>query len=148
MKILVPIKRVIDYTVKARISAATNIQTANVKHSMNPFDEIALEEALKIRTKDSSVIAVSIGGAQSANETLRTALAMGADRAIHVPVQDENRLEVQPLEIAKLIGEIVKREGVELVLMGKQAIDDDSGQTGQMVAGLLGWSQVWIYVLG
>ncbi len=139
MKILVPVKRVIDYNVKVRVKADNSgVELANVKMSMNPFDEIAVEEALRIREagKAEEVIVVSIGPAQ-AQETLRTGLAMGADRAILVKTDDE----VEPLAVAKILKEIVAQENPGLVLLGKQAIDDDCNQTGQMLAALLEWPQ-------
>ncbi|MFZ3322598.1 MAG: electron transfer flavoprotein subunit beta/FixA family protein [Usitatibacter sp.] len=139
MKILVPVKRVVDFNVKVRVKAdQTGVELANVKMSMNPFDEIAVEEALKIREsgKATEVIAVSAGGA-ACQETLRTALAMGADRAILV----EADVELQPLAVAKLLKAIVARESAGLVILGKQAIDDDANQTGQMLAALLDWPQ-------
>ncbi|KAJ3018649.1 hypothetical protein HKX48_002755 [Thoreauomyces humboldtii] len=138
LKLLVPVKRVIDYAVKVRVTGG-KIDT-NVKHSMNPFDEIAVEEAVRMREKKfaKEVIAVTIGPAKSA-ETLRTALAMGADRAIHVEVPENS--EVLPLQVAKLLKAIAEKEKPDVVFLGKQAIDDDSSQTGQMLAGLMGWSQ-------
>ena len=139
MKILVPVKRVIDYNVKVRVKADNSgVELANVKMSMNPFDEIAVEEALRIREAGNAeeVIVVSIGPAQ-AQETLRTALAMGADRAILVKTDDA----VEPLAIAKILKAIVEQENPGLVLLGKQAIDNDCNQTGQMLAALLGWPQ-------
>ncbi len=139
MKILVPVKRVIDYNVKVRVkSDNSGVELANVKMSMNPFDEIAIEEAIHIKEAGNAeeIIAVSIGPAQ-AQETLRTALAMGADRAILVKTDSE----VGPLPVAKILKAIVEQEGPEIVLMGKQAIDDDCNQTGQMLAALLGWGQ-------
>ena len=139
MKILVPVKRVIDYNVKPRIKAdGSGIDLANVKMSMNPFDEIAVEEAIRLKEKGvaTEVVAVSIGPAK-AQETLRTALAMGADRAILVQTDDE----VEPLAVAKILKQIAGEEEPGLVVLGKQAIDDDSNQTGQMLAALLGWSQ-------
>ncbi|PCI47788.1 MAG: electron transfer flavoprotein subunit beta, partial [Alphaproteobacteria bacterium] len=138
-KILVPVKRVIDYNVKVRVKADNSgVELANVKMSMNPFDEIAVEEALRIREAGNAeeVIVVSIGPAQ-AQETLRTALAMGADRAILVKTDDA----VEPLAIAKILKAIVEQENPGLVLLGKQAIDNDCNQTGQMLAALLGWPQ-------
>jgi electron transfer flavoprotein beta subunit len=135
MKILVPVKRVIDYNVKPRVKAdGTGVDLANVKMSMNPFDEIAVEEALRLREKGAAteVIAVSIGPAK-ATETLRTALAMGADRAILVQTDDE----VEPLAVAKILKGIADAEAPGLVILGKQAIDDDSNQTGQMLAALM-----------
>ena len=139
MKVLVPVKRVVDYNVKVRVKAdGTGVETANVKMSMNPFDEIAVEEAVRLKEKGmaSEVVAVSLGP-QGCQETLRTALAMGADRAIHVPSEDE----LQPLGVAKALAALCGREGPQLVIMGKQAIDDDANQTGQMLAALLGWPQ-------
>jgi electron transfer flavoprotein beta subunit len=139
MKILVPVKRVVDYNVKIRVkSDGSGVDLANVKMSMNPFDEIAIEEALRLREagKATEVIAVSIGAAKS-EETLRTALAMGADRAILVEVDGI----VEPLAVAKILKAIVGEENPDLVILGKQAIDDDANQTGQMLSALLGWSQ-------
>jgi electron transfer flavoprotein beta subunit len=139
MKVLVPIKRVVDYNVKIRVKPdQSGVDTANVKMSMNPFDEIAVEEAVRLKEKGvaTEVVAVTCGLAASA-ETLRTALAIGADRAILV----ESDADLQPLAVAKLLQAIVAREAPQLVLMGKQAIDDDANQTGQMLAALLGWPQ-------
>ena len=139
MKVLVPVKRVVDFNVKVRVKAdGSGVDIANVKMSMNPFDEIACEEAIRLKEggKATEVIAVSLGE-QRCQETLRTALAMGADRAILV----ETSVELQPLAVAKLLKAIVAREEPGLVLMGKQAIDDDSNQTPQMLAALLGWPQ-------
>jgi electron transfer flavoprotein beta subunit len=139
MKVLVAVKRVVDYNVKIRVKTdGSGVDIANVKMSMNPFDEIANEEAIRLREsgKASEVIAVSLGEAKC-QETLRTALAMGADRAIHV----ETDVELQPLAVAKLLRAIVEREQPGLIILGKQAIDDDSNQTGQMLAALLGWPQ-------
>ena len=139
MKVLVPVKRVIDYNVKIRVKAdQTGVETANVKMSMNPFDEIAVEEAVRLQEAGTAteIVAVSIGP-QQCQETIRTALAMGADRGILIQTDDE----VQPLAVAKLLKAIVDKESPELVILGKQAIDDDSNQTGQMLAALLGWSQ-------
>jgi electron transfer flavoprotein beta subunit len=139
MKIIVPVKRVVDFNVKVRVkSDQSGVELANVKMSMNPFDEIALEEALRIKEagKATEVIAVSAGLA-ACQETLRTALAMGADRAILV----ETDVELQPLAVAKLLKAIVAKEGAQLVILGKQAIDDDANQTGQMLAALLDWPQ-------
>jgi electron transfer flavoprotein beta subunit len=139
MKVLVAVKRVVDYNVKIRVKAdRSGVETANVKMSMNPFDEIAVEEAIRLREqgKASEVVAVSIGPAQS-QETIRTALAMGADRGIHVAAEGD----VQPLAVAKLLKAIIATEAPGLVILGKQAIDDDSNQTGQMLAALLGWPQ-------
>src|SRR6266571_2983322 len=139
MKILVAVKRVVDFNVKVRVRAdGSGVETANVKMSMNPFDEIGVEEAIRLKEAGiaSEIIAISLGIAQC-QETIRTALAMGADRGIHV-VTDA---ELQPLAVAKLIKAVVEKENPELVILGKQAIDDDCNQTGQMLAGLLGWSQ-------
>ncbi|KEQ07192.1 MULTISPECIES: electron transfer flavoprotein subunit beta/FixA family protein [Pseudorhizobium] len=139
MKILVPVKRVVDYNVKIRVKPdGTGVELANVKMSMNPFDEIAVEEALRLKEagKAEEVIVVSIGPAK-AEETLRTGLAMGADRAILV----ETDQPVEPLAVAKILKGIAEAEAPGLVIMGKQAIDDDSNQTGQMLAALLNWGQ-------
>ena len=139
MKILVPIKRVVDYNVKVRVKSDNSaVETANVKMSMNPFDEIAAEEAIKLKEAGAAeeVIAVSIGEAKS-EEVIRTAIAMGADRGILVTTD----AETQPLGVAKLLKAIVEQEGINLVIMGKQAIDDDYNQTGQMLAALLNWPQ-------
>ncbi len=141
MKILVPVKRVVDYNVKIRVKPdGTGIELANVKMSMNPFDEIAVEEAIRLKEKGvvTEIVAVSIGSAKS-QETLRTALAMGADRAILVETADGETVE--PLAVAKLLKAIVEAEKPGLVILGKQAIDDDCNQTGQMLAALLGWAQ-------
>ncbi|GLI23648.1 electron transfer flavoprotein beta subunit [Xanthobacter flavus] len=139
MKILVPVKRVVDYNVKVRVkSDGSGVELANVKMSMNPFDEIAVEEALRLKEagKATEVVAVSIGPAQ-ASETLRTALAMGADRGILVKTDGV----VEPLAVAKILKGVVGEEAPGLVILGKQAIDDDCNQTGQMLAALLGWPQ-------
>ncbi len=139
MKVLVPVKRVVDYNVKVRVkSDGSGVDIANVKMSMNPFDEIAVEEAVRLREKGvvTEVIAVSCGVTQC-TETLRTAMAIGADRAILV----ETDVELQPLAVAKLLKALVDKEGPQLVIMGKQAIDDDSNQTGQMLAALADWPQ-------
>ncbi len=139
MKVLVPVKRVVDYNVKVRVKAdGSGVETANVKMSMNPFDEIACEEAVRLKEAGvvTEIVAVSIGSPQ-AQETLRTALAIGADRAILV----ESAAEVQPLAVAKILKAIVQKESPQLLIFGKQAIDDDSNQTGQMLAALLGWAQ-------
>jgi electron transfer flavoprotein beta subunit len=139
MKLLVAVKRVIDYNVKVRVKAdETGVETANVKMSMNPFDEIAVEEAVRLLEAGTAteVVAVSMG-VQQCQETIRTSLAMGCDRGIHVKTDDE----LQPLAVAKLLAKIVEKEAPDVVILGKQAIDDDSNQTGQMLAGLLGWSQ-------
>jgi electron transfer flavoprotein beta subunit len=139
MKVLVPVKRVVDFNVKIRVKAdGSGVDLANVKMSMNPFDEIAVEEAIRLKEagKADEVVAVSIGPTQ-AQETLRTALAMGADRAILIKVDGT----VEPLAVAKLLKAVIEAEGPGLVILGKQAIDDDANQTGQMLAALLGWSQ-------
>jgi electron transfer flavoprotein beta subunit len=139
MKVLVAVKRVIDYNVKIRVKAdKTGVETANVKMSMNPFDEIGVEEAIRLKEAGvaTEVVAVSMGP-QAAQETIRTALAMGADRGILV----QTDAELQPLAVAKLLKAIVDKEQPQLIILGKQAIDDDCNQTGQMVAALLGWPQ-------
>ena len=139
MKVLVAVKRVVDYNVNIRVKAdGTGVETANVKMSMNPFDEIAVEQAVRLKESGQAaeVIAVSVGSSK-AQETLRTALAMGADRGVLI----ETDAEVEPLAVAKLLKAIVEKEGIDLVLVGKQAIDDDCNQTGQMLAALLGWAQ-------
>jgi electron transfer flavoprotein beta subunit len=139
MKVLVPVKRVVDYNVKVRVkSDGSGVDIANVKMSMNPFDEIAVEEAVRLKEKGvvTEVIAVSCGVAQC-QETLRTAMAIGADRAILV----ETDVELQPLAVAKLLKAIADREQPQLVILGKQAIDDDNNQTGQMLAAIAGWPQ-------
>ena len=139
MKVLVPVKRVLDYNVKPRVKAdGTGVDLANVKMSMNPFDEIAVEEAIRLKEKGvaSEIVVVSIGE-QKAQETLRTALAMGADRAIRIVAEDK----VEPLGVAKLLAKVAEAEQPGLVILGKQAIDDDNNQTGQMLAALLGWGQ-------
>ena len=139
MKALVAVKRVVDYNVKVRVKADhTGVETANVKMSMNPFDEIAVEEALRLREAGTveEVIAFS-AGVQQCQETIRTALAMGADRGVLV----QTDVELQPLAVAKLLKAVIQKEGPEIVIIGKQAIDDDCNQTGQMLAALLGWPQ-------
>lgn len=139
MKVLVPVKRVVDYNVKVRVkSDGSGVELANVKMSMNPFDEIAVEEALRLKEagKASEVVVVSIGPAQ-ASETIRTGLAMGADRGILVKAEGS----VEPLAVAKILKKVAEEEQPGLIILGKQAIDDDSNQTGQMLAALLGWSQ-------
>src|SRR4028118_2395692 len=139
MKLLVPVKRVLDYNVKPRVKAdGSGVDLANVKMSMNPFDEIAVEEAIRLKEKGAAteIVVVSIGPAK-AQETLRTALAMGADRAILVTSDQE----VEPLGVAKILQKIVAEEAPGMVILGKQAIDDDANQTGQMLAALLGWAQ-------
>jgi electron transfer flavoprotein beta subunit len=139
MKVLVAVKRVIDANVKVRVkSDGSGVETANVKMAMNPFDEIGVEEAIRLKEagKATEIVAVSLGVAQC-QETIRTALAMGADRGIHV----QTDAELQPLAVAKLLKAVVAKEAPQLVILGKQAIDDDCNQTGQMLAGLLGWPQ-------
>ncbi|WP_417601926.1 electron transfer flavoprotein subunit beta/FixA family protein [Pararhodobacter oceanensis] len=143
MKVLAPVKRVIDYNVKVRVKAdGSGVDLANVKMSMNPFDEIAVEEAIRLREKGvaTEVVAVSIGVKQS-QETLRTALAMGADRAILINAADDVHNDIEPLAVAKLLAAVVAEEEPGLVLCGKQAIDNDMNATGQMLAALLGWAQ-------
>jgi len=143
MKILVPVKRVIDYNVKVRVKAdGSGVDLANVKMSMNPFDEIAVEEAIRLKEKGlaEEVIVVSIGVKQS-QETLRTALAMGADRAILIEATADVQQDIEPLAVAKLLAAVVKEEAPGLVICGKQAIDNDMNATGQMLSALLGWSQ-------
>ena len=139
MKVLVPVKRVVDYNVKVRVKAdGTGVETANVKMSMNPFDEIAVEEAVRMKEAGTAteIVVVSVGPT-AAQETLRTALAMGADRGILV----QTDAETQPLAVAKALKALVEKEQPRIVLLGKQAIDDDCNQTGQMLAALLGWPQ-------
>ena len=139
MKILVPIKRVVDYHVKIKVkSDNSGVDLENVKMSMNPFDEIAVEEAVRLKEKKicNEITTISIGSAKS-EETLRTALAVGADNGILVETEED----IQPLEVAKILKEVIKKNSPDLVLMGKQAIDDDSNQTGQMLSALLGWPQ-------
>ena len=139
MKVLVPVKRVIDYNVKIRVKGdQTGVEIANVKMSMNPFDEISVEEAIRLKEAGTveEIIVVSIG-VQQCQETIRTALAMGADRGVHVKSDED----LEPLAVAKVLKALVDKEAPELVILGKQAIDDDSNQTGQMLAALLGWSQ-------
>ncbi|MEX0351373.1 MAG: electron transfer flavoprotein subunit beta/FixA family protein [Paracoccaceae bacterium] len=143
MKVLVPVKRVIDYNVKVRVKAdGSGVDLANVKMSMNPFDEIAVEEAIRLKEagKADEVVAVSIGVKQS-QETLRTALAMGADRAILVIAADDVHTDIEPLAVAKILAKVVEEEQPGIVLAGKQAIDNDMNATGQMLSALLGWSQ-------
>ncbi|KAI0852973.1 electron transfer flavoprotein, beta subunit [Daldinia vernicosa] len=145
LRILVPVKRVIDYAVKPRVNKAqTGVETAGVKHSMNPFDELSVEESVRIREKKSAPggvedICVISAGPPKAADVLRTAMAMGADRGIHVDVKEGEDLE--PLSVAKLLKAVVDKEKSNLVILGKQSIDDDAAQTGQMLAGLLGWPQ-------
>ena len=139
MKILVPVKRVVDYNVKVRVkSDGSGVDIANVKMSMNPFDEIAVEEAIRLKEKGkvTEIVVVSVGPAQAA-ETIRTGLAMGADRGILVKAEGT----IEPLAVAKILKALVEKESPQLVIMGKQAIDDDCNQTGQMLAALLGWPQ-------
>ncbi len=143
MKILVPVKRVIDYNVKVRVKAdGSGVDLANVKMSMNPFDEIAVEEAIRLKEagKAEEVVVVSIGVKQ-AQETLRTALAMGADRAILIVAADDVHTDIEPLAVAKLLAKVVAEESPGLVICGKQAIDNDLNATGQMLAALMGWAQ-------
>ena len=143
MKVLVPVKRVIDYNVKARVKAdGSGVDLSNVKMSMNPFDEIAVEEAIRLKEKGvaSEIVVVSIGVKQAA-ETIRTALAMGADRGILVVAADDVHRDIEPLAVAKLLKAIIAEEAPQLVIMGKQAIDNDMNATGQMLAALLGWAQ-------
>lgn len=139
MKILVPVKRVVDYNVKVRVKAdGSGVETANVKMSMNPFDEIAVEEAVRLKEKGvaEEVVVVSMGVSQC-QETIRTALAMGGDRGILVETSDE----LEPLAVAKLLKALAEKESPDMVILGKQAIDDDANQTGQMFAALMGWGQ-------
>ncbi len=139
MKVLVAVKRVIDPNVKVRVKAdQSGVETANVKMAMNPFDEIGVEEAIRMREagKATEIVAVSIGP-QTVQETIRTALAMGADRGLHVATD----LDIQPLAAAKLLKAVIDKEQPQVVILGKQAVDNDNAQTGQMLAGLLGWSQ-------
>ena len=139
MKLLVPVKRVVDYNVKVRVKPdGTGVETANVKMSMNPFDEIAVEEAVRLKEKGvaTEIVAISVGPTQ-AQEQIRTALAMGADRGILVETADA----VEPIAVAKILKAIVDKEGPQIVILGKQAIDDDMNATGQMLAALLGWGQ-------
>ena len=143
MKVLVPVKRVIDYNVKVRVEAdGSGVDLANVKMSMNPFDEIAVEEAIRLKEagKVEEIIVVSIG-VEKCQETLRTGLAMGADRAILVKASDDVHNDIEPLAVAKILEAVVKQENPGLVLCGKQAIDNDLNATGQMLAALMGWSQ-------
>src|SRR6188508_282014 len=139
MKVLVPVKRVVDYNIKIRVRAdGTGVETANVKMSMNPFDEIAVEEAVRLKEAGAATEIVVVScGVQACQETLRTALAIGADRAILV----QTDAELQPLAVAKLLKAVADKEKPNLVILGKQAIDDDSNQTGQMLAALLQWPQ-------
>ena len=139
MKVLVPVKRVIDYNVKVRVKAdGSGVDLANVKMSMNPFDEIAVEESVRLKEKGTAqeIVAVSLG-VQQCQETIRTALAMGADRGIHVLTD----ADLQPLDVAKMLKALADKEQPDLIVLGKQAIDDDANQTGQMLAALLGWPQ-------
>ncbi|KAI1133628.1 electron transfer flavoprotein, beta subunit [Nemania abortiva] len=146
LRILVPVKRVIDYAVKPRVNKAqTGVETAGVKHSMNPFDELSIEESVRIREKKRApggvedICAISAGPAKAV-DTLRTAMAMGADRAIHVETAADGG-DLEPLTVAKMLRAVVDKEKSNLVILGKQSIDDDAAQTGQMLAGLLGWPQ-------
>ncbi|KAK2742344.1 hypothetical protein FQN57_005432 [Myotisia sp. PD_48] len=149
LRILVPVKRVIDFAIKPRINKAqTGVEVSGVKHSMNPFDELSIEEAVRLRERKgpmavADILAISAGGAKCA-DTLRTAMAMGADRAFLVDVPENKAGSdggLEPLTVAKLLKNVVEKEKINMVLVGKQAIDGDQGQTGQMLAGLLGWSQ-------
>ncbi|MCC5958664.1 electron transfer flavoprotein subunit beta/FixA family protein [Roseinatronobacter sp. S2] len=143
MKVLVPVKRVIDYNVKVRVKAdGSGVDLANVKMSMNPFDEIAVEEAIRLKEKGvvTEIVAVSIGVKQ-AQETLRTALAMGADRAILINAADDVHTDIEPLAVAKLLKAVIDEEQPQIVLCGKQAIDNDMNATGQMLGALTGWAQ-------
>ncbi len=143
MKVLVPVKRVIDYNVKVRVKAdGSGVDLANVKMSMNPFDEIAVEEAIRLKEKGavSEIVVVSVGVKQ-AQETLRTALAMGADRAILVVAADDVHTDIEPLAVAKILAKVAAEEQPGLIIAGKQAIDNDMNATGQMLSALLGWSQ-------
>ena len=140
MKVLVPVKRVLDYNVKPRVKAdGTGVDLANVKMSMNPFDEIAIEEAVRLKEKGAAteVVVVTIGVAKAESDVLLTARAMGADRAILIQTDDE----IEPLAVAKLLAKVAEEEQPGLIILGKQAIDDDSNQTGQMLGALLGWPQ-------
>ncbi|KAJ5908405.1 Electron transfer flavoprotein subunit beta [Penicillium taxi] len=145
LRILVPVKRVIDYAIKPRINKAqTGVETSGVKHSLNPFDELSIEEAVRLRERKGplaveNILALSAGGPKTP-DVLRTAMAMGADRAFHIDVPEANGTP-EPLTIAKLLKAVVEKENINLVLLGKQSIDGDQGQTGQMLAGLLGWPQ-------
>ncbi|KAI9676176.1 MAG: hypothetical protein M1817_000921 [Caeruleum heppii] len=149
LRILVPVKRVIDYAVKPRVnSAQTAVEISGVKHSMNPFDELSIEEAVRMRERSakndshpkvSDILALSAGPPKSA-DVLRTAMAMGADRSIHVEVAEKEG-DLEPLTVAKLLKAVAEKEDRNLIILGKQSIDDDANQTGQMVAGLLGWAQ-------
>lgn len=144
MKILVPVKRVIDYSVKARVkSDQSGVELNNVKMSINPFDEIAIEEAIRLKEAGTAteVVAVSIG-VEKAQETLRTALAMGADRAILIKATDSVDVDIEPLAVAKLLAKVTEEEAPGMVILGKQAIDNDMNATGQMLSAILGWSQV------
>ncbi|HWO47088.1 MAG TPA: electron transfer flavoprotein subunit beta/FixA family protein, partial [Solirubrobacterales bacterium] len=143
MKILVPVKRVVDFNVKIRVKAdGSGVELSNIKMSMNPFDEIAVEEAIRLKEqgKATEIVAVSIGP-QQAQETIRTALAMGADRAILVVAADDVSQDIEPLAVAKILKAVVDAEAPGLVIAGKQAIDNDMNATGQMLAALLGWPQ-------
>ncbi len=143
MKVIVPVKRVIDYNVKVRVKAdKTGVDLANVKMSMNPFDEIAVEQAIRLRESGvaTEVIAVSIGVAK-AQETLRVALAMGADRAVLVEASEQPEVDIEPLAVAKILAKIIEEENSPLAILGKQAIDNDCNATGQMLAAILGWGQ-------
>ncbi|KAL6884477.1 electron transfer flavoprotein beta subunit [Trichoderma evansii] len=144
LRILVPLKRVIDYSVKVRIRKdARGVEKSGVKHSLNPFDELSVEEAVRLRERKhpvEEIVAVSVGPLKS-QDVLRTAIAMGADRAIHVNVPEEQAESMEPLVVARLLQAVAEKEQSNLILMGKQAIDNDFGQTGQLLAGLLNWPQ-------
>merc|ERR1711953_927245 len=143
LRVLVGVKRVIDYAVKIRVKPdKLGVVTEGVKHSMNPFDEIAIEEAVRLKEKKiATEIVVATCGPAQAQETLRTALTMGADRGIHVEVPDQSMITLQPIHVSKILSELAKKEGADIVLVGKQAIDDDANQTAQMTAAMLDWSQ-------
>ncbi|MCH7862658.1 electron transfer flavoprotein subunit beta/FixA family protein [Sphingomonas sp. NPDC092331] len=144
MKVLVPVKRVLDYNVKPRVKAdGTGVDLANVKMSMNPFDEIAIEEAVRLKEKGAAteVVVVTIGVAKAESDVLLTARAMGADRAILIQTPEDLGSEIEPLAVAKLLAKVAEEEQPGLIILGKQAIDDDSNQTGQMLGALLGWPQ-------
>ncbi|CAI6336945.1 unnamed protein product [Periconia digitata] len=143
LRVLIPVKRVIDYAVKPRVNRAqTAVETTGVKHSMNPFDELSIEEAVRLRERKVPIAEITAftAGPTKSQDMLRTAMAIGADKGIHVVV-DEKGPELEPLGVAKLLAKVVEEQKSDLVILGKQSIDDDAGQTGQMLAGLLGWSQ-------
>ncbi|MCJ1298800.1 hypothetical protein MMC08_001590 [Hypocenomyce scalaris] len=145
LRILVPVKRVIDYAIKPRVNKTrTGVETQGVKHSMNPFDELSIEEAVRIRERKTApvteILALSAGPPKSA-DILRTAMAMGADRSLLIAVDTDKDGDLEPLQVAKILQKVVEKEDSNLVILGKQSIDDDANQTGQMLAGLLGWGQ-------